>query len=233
MLDSFHTGNIPALTTVTWVQYGFYFSLPPGVDTVVLRMTNNASGGDGNDLALDDITFRAAGPLVQPSVAGYPTDTVTFCQPNVTALGFSAAVENCYPTAAYQWQQSVDSGVSWTDIAGATSATYNLPPAGPGYDEYRLTVAQAGNIGLSSCEVAVAADIGQCHRYAVAGGDDRRQYGQQLCGDAGAIHGYAGQRGAGPGLSMDGRWGCCRFGRADVYDVRIKQQRCGELYDDE
>jgi gliding motility-associated-like protein len=153
VLDSFPTGNIAALTTVTWVQYAFYFSLPPGVDTVVLRMTNNASGGDGNDLALDDITFRAAGPLVQPSVAGYPTDTITFCQPNATALGFSAAVENCYPTAAYQWQQSVDSGVSWTNVAGATMATYNLPPVGPGYDEYRLTVAQAGNIGLSSCEV--------------------------------------------------------------------------------
>jgi gliding motility-associated-like protein len=154
VLDSFPTGNIAALTTVTWVQYAFYFSLPPGVDTVVLRMTNNASGGDGNDLALDDITFRAAGPLVQPSVAGYPTDTVTFCQPNATSLGLSATVENCYPTAAYQWQQSVDSGGSWTDVPGATSATYTSPPLGPGYDEYRLTVAQTGNIGISSCEVA-------------------------------------------------------------------------------
>jgi gliding motility-associated-like protein len=154
VLQSYTTGNITALTTVTWVQYGFYFNTPPGVDTVVLQMTNNASGGDGNDLALDDITFRAAGPLVQPSLAGYPTDTVTFCQPNATSLDFNAAVENCYPTAAYQWQQSVDSGGSWTDVPGATSATYTLPPSGPGYDEYRLTVAQTGNIGLTACQVA-------------------------------------------------------------------------------
>jgi gliding motility-associated-like protein len=154
VLQQDNTGNIPALTTVTWVQYAFYFNLPPGIDTVVLRMTNNASGGIGNDLALDDITFRAAGPLIQPSVVGYPTDTVTFCQPNATSLGFNATVENCYPTAVYQWQQSVDSGGSWTDVPGAITATYTLPPAGPGYDEYRLTVAQTGNIGISSCEVA-------------------------------------------------------------------------------
>jgi gliding motility-associated-like protein len=156
VLDSFNTGNITALTTVTWVQYGFYFNMPPGVDSVVLRMTNNAPGGDGNDLALDDITFRAAGPSIQPGVIGFPTDTIMLCQNDTPALGFDAMVENCYPTAAYQWQQSVDSGVTWTDIPGADSAAYNRPSSSvpAGYYGYRLTVAQAGNIGISSCEVA-------------------------------------------------------------------------------
>jgi gliding motility-associated-like protein len=156
VLDSFQTGNITALTTVTWVQYGFYFNTPPGVDTVVLRMTNNASGGIGNDLALDDITFRAAGPSILPSVAGFTTDSITLCQNDIRTLGFGATVENCYPTTAYQWQQSVDSGVTWTDIPGAISATYSRPSSAPAYYEYRLTVAQVGNIGLSSCEVASA-----------------------------------------------------------------------------
>jgi gliding motility-associated-like protein len=156
VLDSFNTGNITALTTVTWVQYGFYFNTPPGVDSVVLRMTNNAPGGDGNDLALDDITFRAAGPSIQPGVTGFTTDTVMLCQNDTRTLGFDATVENCYPTAAYQWQQSVDSGVTWTDIPGAISATYSRSSTAPGYYEYRLTVAQVGNIGLSSCEVASA-----------------------------------------------------------------------------
>ncbi|HET6252816.1 MAG TPA: gliding motility-associated C-terminal domain-containing protein [Puia sp.] len=154
VLGTYNTGDIPALTTVTWVQYGFYFNTPPGVDTVVLRMTNNASGGDGNDLALDDITFRAAGPSIQASVPGYPNDTATVCQNDTRTLGFSAAVENCYPTAVYQWQQSVDSGITWTDIPGAVSATYMRPASAPGYYEYRLTVAQSGNIGIRSCEVA-------------------------------------------------------------------------------
>jgi gliding motility-associated-like protein len=154
VLDSINTGDIPALTTVTWVQYGFYFNTPPGVDSVVLRMTNNASGGDGNDLALDDITFRAAGPSIQPGVTGFATDTVMLCQNDTRTLGFDATVENCYPTAAYQWQQSADSGLTWTDIPGAITATYTRSSSPPGYYEYRLTVAQAGNIGLSFCKVA-------------------------------------------------------------------------------
>ncbi len=154
ILGTYNTGNIPSTGAVNWVQYGFFFNTPPGVDSVVLRMTNNASGGDGNDLALDDITFRAAGPSIQPGVIGYTTDSITLCQNDMRTLGFDATVENCYPTVAYQWQQSVDSGVTWTDISGATSATYTRLSSAPGYYEYRLTVAQAGNIGLSSCEVA-------------------------------------------------------------------------------
>ena len=156
VLGTYNTGNISATGTVNWVQYGFYFTTPPGVSSVVLRMTNNASGGDGNDLALDDITFRAAGPSIQPSVTGYPTDTVTLCQNDTRTLGFNATVENCYPTAAYQWQQSADSGTTWTDIPGAISATYSRSSSAPGYYEYRLTVAQVENIGLVSCEVASA-----------------------------------------------------------------------------
>lgn len=156
ILGTYNTGNIPATGAVNWVQYGFYFNTLPGVDTVVLRMTNNASGGDGNDLALDDITFRAAGPSIQPGVSGFTTDSITLCQNDTRTLGFDATVENCYPTVAYQWQQSVDSGVTWTDIPGAISVTYNRSSSAPGYYEYRLTVAQVGNIGISSCEVASA-----------------------------------------------------------------------------
>ncbi|HEV3411514.1 MAG TPA: gliding motility-associated C-terminal domain-containing protein [Puia sp.] len=156
VLQTYNTGDIPALTTVTWVQYGFYFNTPPGVDTVVLRMTNNATGGIGNDLALDDITFRAAGPTIQPGVLGYASDTITLCQNDIRTLGFDATVENCYPTVVYQWQRSLDSGATWADIPGANSPTYNRPSSAPGYYEYRLTVAQAGNIGLAFCKVASA-----------------------------------------------------------------------------
>jgi len=156
VLGTYNTGDIPESGVPTWVQYGLYFNTPPGVTTVVLRMTNNASGGNGNDLALDDITFRAAGPTIQPSVTGYSIDTVVLCQPDPQTLHFSAAVENCYPTAAYQWQRSADSGATWTDIPGDTLTTCSRAATAPGYYEYRLTVAQVGNVGLVSCEVASA-----------------------------------------------------------------------------
>lgn len=154
VLGSYTTGNIPPTGTVNWVQYGFYFNTPPGVSSVVLRMTNNAAGGIGNDLALDDITFRAAGPAIVSNVAGFPSDTITLCQSDARTLGFNATVENCYATAVYQWQVSKDSGITWTDIPGATTLNYLRPASAPGSFLYRLTVAQSGNIGIVTCEVA-------------------------------------------------------------------------------
>src|ERR1700744_5414655 len=61
VLQSYNTGDVPIIQVVKWIQYGFYFNTPVGVSSVILVMSNNASGGNGNDLAIDDITFRAAG----------------------------------------------------------------------------------------------------------------------------------------------------------------------------
>ena len=154
VLGTYNTNFIPEVGVVQWVQYGFFFNTPPGVSSVILKMTNNASGGNGNDLGIDDITFRAAGPSVQPSVTGFTGDSLLLCQNDTRTLGFDAVVGSCYPTASYQWQVSIDSGVTWADIAGATQVSYTRPTSAPGYYLYRLTVAQTGNIGVSSCEVA-------------------------------------------------------------------------------
>jgi gliding motility-associated-like protein len=154
VLQSYSTGNIPASASVDWTQYGFYFNTPANVTSVVLQMTNNASGGDGNDLALDDITFRAAGPTIQATAVGYSSDSISLCQNDPSTVTLNATVENCYATAAYQWQESTDGGTTWANISGATNLSYLRQPSGTGAYEYRLTVAQTGNIGISSCEVA-------------------------------------------------------------------------------
>lgn len=155
VLQSFNTGNIPLGSSNPWTQYAFYFDTPPGVSTVVLRMVNNAPGGNGNDLALDDITFRAAGPTVTTAVAGYARDTITLCDGSVPVLHLSTTVENnCFPSAVYQWQQSADGGTSWNNIAGAASVSLTLPPGRPGSELYRMTVADAGNAGIKTCSVA-------------------------------------------------------------------------------
>jgi gliding motility-associated-like protein len=154
LLDSIHTGNVPIANSATWNQYGFYFTTPPGISTVVLRMTNNAPGGIGNDLALDDITFRPAGPATTVAINGYSSDTATTCAGNTNPFQFTAIVGDCYSSPSYQWQESTDSGVLWSDISGAISKTYaDLPPTAGVYS-YRLTAAQSGNIGLATCKVA-------------------------------------------------------------------------------
>jgi hypothetical protein len=53
VLHQFSTGDIIEIRPCG--KYGFYFTTPAINNGIVLRMTNNAPGGIGNDLALDDI----------------------------------------------------------------------------------------------------------------------------------------------------------------------------------
>ena len=44
-----------------WVFYGFSYSAPIGLDSVDITIQNGKLGGEGNDLAMDDIEFRETG----------------------------------------------------------------------------------------------------------------------------------------------------------------------------
>ena len=153
VLQSFTTGSIAQPSSPVWNQYAFYFNTPPGINTVVLRMSNNAPGGIGNDIALDDITFRAAGASIQNTVIGFPTDTLNLCVNAQPTLNINAVVESCYPSESMQWQESVDAGKTWTDILGATADAITRTPTAAGLYLYRLSVAQTGNLGIATCEV--------------------------------------------------------------------------------
>lgn len=154
VLGSYNTGDIPIINPVTWTQYGLYFTTPPGVSTVVLRMRNNSPGGVGNDLGLDDITFRAAGASVALSVNNSGSDTVNVCEGSTAALQFKSNVESCYNNTAYQWQVSTDNGINWSNITGATANEYTRMPTGSGKFLYRLTVAENININVPTCRVS-------------------------------------------------------------------------------
>jgi gliding motility-associated-like protein len=154
ILSSYNTGDIPIVNPVTWKQYGFNFTTPPNVSTVILRMRNNAPGGVGNDVGLDDITFRAAGPSISIGATGFTGDSLSICANDTKNIVFQSMVENCYVSTAYQWQLSTDDGVSWSDIPGATGNSYTRTPTAAGIYVYRLAVAQQNNIGSSTCRVA-------------------------------------------------------------------------------
>src|SRR5262249_46666591 len=111
-------------------------------------------GGNGNDLALDDITFRAAGPAMTTSVSGYSGSTIVLCENDRNTLHLNASVEKCFVTAVYQWQISTDGGNSWSNIAGATGLTYDRAPTSQGYYLYRITVAESSNANTTTCRVA-------------------------------------------------------------------------------
>ncbi len=116
-------------------------------------MTNNAPGGCGNDLLLDDITFRACGPLVTANINGAP-DSVNVCTGDNTVFTLQANVSAGYNNPVYQWQVSTNNGATWTNISGAINTTYVRPAIiSTGNYLYRFAVSERSNINISSCAI--------------------------------------------------------------------------------
>ena len=155
VLNSFNTGGIDVTTSPVWKQYGFFFTTPADNAAIVLRMTNNAPGGIGNDVALDDITFRPCGSKIEAKIAGNSTDTINVCEGNTNSYTFNSDGGAGYISPVYRWQISTDKGITWADIPGATTLTYKRTPTNaPGSYWYRLTVVEASVGGISSCRIS-------------------------------------------------------------------------------
>ncbi|MCW3089147.1 MAG: hypothetical protein JWP81_216 [Ferruginibacter sp.] len=154
ILGTYSTGDIPSTSAPSWKQYGLFFTTPFNTNSVVIRLTNTAPGGCGNDLALDDITFRPCGPAVIAGVGVNNEKIVDVCKGNVPSMTIAANIGTGYIAPALQWQHSANSGVSWSDITGATSLSYPFNQTATGAYQYRLTASEGTNTGLSSCRVA-------------------------------------------------------------------------------
>lgn len=159
------TNSIPI--NKTWYTYRFSFVTTPGQTSATLSLRNNAPGGIGNDLAIDNISFRACGPEI-----ALPAITF-FCENQALTLHASLA-NSPYTTTFYQWQTKPPGAPAWADLTGATgpSVTVDDPVAG---NEYRLVVANsAGNLSLPNCRavsVAVEAALEDLSDYAISGED--------------------------------------------------------------
>lgn len=69
-----------------------------------------------------------------PSITSQPVASATICEGASTSFSVSATTP--IGTLSYQWQASANGGTSWTNVAGATSATLsqsNVPAAQNGY----------------------------------------------------------------------------------------------------
>ncbi|OSZ77853.1 hypothetical protein CAP36_15980 [Chitinophagaceae bacterium IBVUCB2] len=155
VLNQFNTGGIAATGAPAWQQYGFFFTTTAGNPTIILRLRNNAPGGIGNDIGLDDITFRPCGPAITSSIQGNGnSDTVNMCSDQQVNYTFEATVSPGFITPVYQWQVTIDSGKVWTDIPGANNLTYLRQPTNTGNFWYRLAVAESGNASLPNCRIS-------------------------------------------------------------------------------
>jgi gliding motility-associated-like protein len=151
------TGTIPPTTYnqgPTWVKYGVYFTTPADVSNITLVMTNNAPGGNGNDFMMDDITFRACGPIIEEGFSSLGgTKTKSVCQGSNASYVLKTQVVGSN-SPVYQWQASSTTSL-WTDIAGATSDSLvvSLANAQPNTYQYRLGVANGSSITDVGCRV--------------------------------------------------------------------------------
>jgi len=90
-ISQLSTGDLPRYGTAQWTKFTVMFDLPSGANSLVLKMTNSAPGGCGNDFAVDDITFRECVP--PPPVTTTKKTTVTKSPPVVKAPPQKPAVE--------------------------------------------------------------------------------------------------------------------------------------------
>jgi gliding motility-associated-like protein len=153
ILGTYTTGNIIPTNSPTWKQYGLFFTTPLTTSTVVIRITNTAPGGCGNDLALDDITFRPCGPTINAAGPINNQTVFDFCKGAPTNVSILADIGSGYLSPSLQWQFSSDNGINWSDIVGETFTSYRFTQTALGIYKYRMSVADGSNIAIKSCRV--------------------------------------------------------------------------------
>ncbi len=155
ILQVYNTGDIPENFNPTWKQYGFFFTTPINNPVIVLRMRNNAPGGNGNDIALDDITFRPCGNItVTAAIQGNNIDTVHVCEGKEDIYTFNGGISVGYIMPVYQWQVKKDTAALWQDIPNATGLNYLRQPTEPGLYLYRMTVTEQSAASFKACRIA-------------------------------------------------------------------------------
>ncbi len=155
VLATNNTGVIPAYSNGgKWVQYGLFFTTPANISGVVVVMTNNAPGGNGNDFVMDDVTFQACGPIIEEgfsSTSGPMTKGI--CQGSNEVFTLKGQVIG-NGTPSYQWQWNYH-GAGWSDITGMNADSLNIGfvDADTGTYQYRLGVANGSGITVAQCRV--------------------------------------------------------------------------------
>lgn len=155
VIESFSTGDIPEGSPNDWKKYSKVFRTPNDIGTIRLTMSNENPGGNGNDLALDDITFRACGPAIKPIINNNIRSEVNICEGQSSQINLSAEITGNYTVPAYQWQEKING--NWQDITNQTSVNNDIifPNSKPiGAYNYRLLVAESQNISSTNCRVS-------------------------------------------------------------------------------
>ncbi|MBS1599494.1 MAG: gliding motility-associated C-terminal domain-containing protein [Bacteroidetes bacterium] len=152
-ISTYSTGDIPPSSSGTGPNvFAVYFYTPPGVDAVVVRISDDAPGGCGNDFALDNLYVGTCGPMLEAGIKDMAGTYIDLCVGAISALELVGKLGAGYTDPAYQWQSY--NGTDWIDIPGASGISYTLnPPTIAGNYKYRITAAEKDNIASSRCRI--------------------------------------------------------------------------------
>jgi gliding motility-associated-like protein len=148
----YDAGDLPRTEESLWKQYGIAFKLPPGESTAVLSLISNRKYGCGQGLALDDITLKPCGPSTTATVNGN-SNGLNVCADYNQPFVFQGQYATGFINPSVQWQSSLDSGATWSDIPNATISTYTVFLKDTGVIWYRMAVAEGGNISSLHCRI--------------------------------------------------------------------------------
>ena len=155
LLKEGSTGAITSSSNPQWEQYALTFQSKAGQEAIILKMFNNAEGGCGNDLAIDDIVFSSCGDLTTITSEESSSSRVDLCKEDVPAsISLKATPDySVYLSHYFQWQKSSDNS-TWSDLQGETSDTYTASSI-TSSTYYRVKVAEdAVNLKSNLCSSA-------------------------------------------------------------------------------
>ena len=151
----YNTGDILESDNPTWIEYGTFFTSPSDGSDVIVKMFNNGRGGNGNDLALDDITVSPCGPVIQTGFG-----TIGNTQPQSKCanddLNYTIVSQQTgYTDPDIKWQINTINGTDWHDIPGEHSPTLQvtIPKAAAGKYQYRIGFLNKSSIGAEQCRI--------------------------------------------------------------------------------
>lgn len=105
-LDRYSSGQID---TVGWIKKGFMFKTGLTQTGITISIRNNASGGGGNDWAIDDIALVTC----NPSLGMMPGPSAIACYSQ--QVDVSCVVSSYFNNYVnWEWEQSTDNGATWT-----------------------------------------------------------------------------------------------------------------------
>lgn len=125
-LDRYSSGQVD---TVGWMKKGFMFKTGPTQTGIVISIRNNASGGGGNDWAIDDIALVTC----NPNLTMLPSATTTVCAGD--QVNISCRVRSFFDNyTSWTWERSTDGGTTWVNTGYSNTST--ALPTGNGEYEY-------------------------------------------------------------------------------------------------